>query len=136
VERYDTVEASISTHRRSDGAAVVVVRGDLDASGASGLRAAISAALSNWRPPALTIDLGLVTFIDSAGYGALVAAYKAARAVGAKFAVGNAVTTVRRRMDLMGLAEMFGVARPAGDPGSAWNRTDPDAGRSQQPGTR
>jgi anti-anti-sigma factor len=108
------VNASITVQRRNDGAAVLVVRGDLDAASGAELRGAIAAAVAEWRPPAMVIDVGLVTFVDSAGAGALIAGYKAAKAVGVVDATGTVGKTLRR----MGLARLFGVdAGPEGSVG-------------------
>jgi anti-anti-sigma factor len=101
------IEASITTHRRTDGGVVLVVRGELDMASAESLRVALSNAAASWRPPIIIVDLLYVTLIDSSGIGALVAGYKAALAIGARFKVANANSLVHQQLRVTGLVDVL-----------------------------
>jgi anti-anti-sigma factor len=55
------------------------------------------------------IDLGDVTFIDSSGLGALVRIRNAAQDRGASVELTNVPDSVRRLLEVTGLAEVFGT---------------------------
>jgi anti-anti-sigma factor len=108
---------SVTVTLASDGAAVLSVRGEIDHSNADRVREAVRSVLSDRRPHAVRIDLGLVTFIDSGAVGALVAAHRIAAAEGIRVVVTNASPFVTRQLTISGVADLLGVPRIA-DPGS------------------
>lgn len=69
------------TQTRDGNAAVLKVKGELDALTCAGLRPALE-ALSSRKEQAVTVDLSDLRLIDSWGVGVLVALYKRVRAAG------------------------------------------------------
>jgi anti-anti-sigma factor len=68
------------TVRHERGAVIATVTGEIDISTVSGLREALFKLADTGQ--ALIVDLNKVTFIDSAGLGALIGAYRQATARG------------------------------------------------------
>jgi anti-anti-sigma factor len=103
-------EAVMTTHRQTDGAIVVDVRGVLDAATVDALRDALLGTLATERPRTMIVDLTFVTFMDSMGIGALVAGLNAARDMGSRFVLRNPSDFVHRQLRVTGLAELFGLS--------------------------
>ncbi|MEU4694640.1 STAS domain-containing protein [Actinoplanes sp. NPDC023714] len=99
----------MTTRRQADGALVVEIRGTLDAATVSAVRAELLTALARDRPRALLVDLTFVTFMDSMGIGALVAAHEAAREFGARVQLRNPSEFVHRQLRVTGLCDLFGL---------------------------
>ncbi|WP_103350767.1 STAS domain-containing protein [Amycolatopsis sp. CA-128772] len=100
-----TVPFSVTTRPTAAGP-VVTVAGDLDVATAPRLRAAADAAA----PAAgqlLVVDLGGVTFCDSSGISALIAARNVAEAAGAGVALAAVPDRLARTFALIGLADFF-----------------------------
>jgi anti-anti-sigma factor len=91
---------------------LIAIRGELDIVSADALRSALANAASEWRPPIVIVDLLYVTLIDSSGIGALVAGYKAVRAVGGNLVVRNANGLVHNQLRVTGLVDMLGAGPP------------------------
>ncbi|GAA4245893.1 STAS domain-containing protein [Dactylosporangium darangshiense] len=92
-----------------DGSTVLSVRGEVDHSNAATLRQEIVSAAAQRRPRVLRVDLGLVTFLDSAAVGALVGAQREAGAEGVRVVVWRASPFVHRQLRIAGVDEMLGV---------------------------
>jgi anti-anti-sigma factor len=93
----------------SDGT-VVAVSGDLDLNSAPALTRRLRELLSS-QPTSLTLDLGGVTFMDSSGLSALVAALHEADVRGVRFAlaaVPEQADRVLRLTDTTGLFHILG----------------------------
>jgi anti-anti-sigma factor len=73
----------------------------------------IRAAVADWSPAELRIDLAGATFIDSTGLGALIEGYRAALEADSRFAVMNPTASFRRVLVVTGLDSLFGVAPEA-----------------------
>ena len=73
--------------------------------------AAVDQARTYWEAQKLNhpfiVDLGKTEFLDSTGLGFLIRLRRLAREQGAKFALANASTSIRRTIDLMKLGSMF-----------------------------
>jgi anti-sigma B factor antagonist len=113
-----------------DGTLEVSLYGDIDFANSPSVREAIRAAVADATPPAIRVDLGAVTFLDSSGIAVLVIAHRLASSAGARFAVTNPSAAVYEHLRLTGLADLFGVERPApadGQPQGA------DAGGTDRP---
>jgi anti-anti-sigma factor len=122
--------AVVQRHTRKDGCAVVELRGELDLASEVALRHLLL-DLVREAPPGILVNLRHVSFIDSTGLGALVAGYKAARAAGIPYRVGQVAPFVERQIRLTGLDELLlgepadggpadgGGGEPAGGAGSA-----------------
>jgi anti-sigma B factor antagonist len=103
----------IQTSRLADGTAAVEVRGELDLSICDQLKRVLVDTAIRLRPPRIVVDLGLVTFIDSTGIGALAAGHNAARRIGIDFVVRHPTDFVSRQLRSMGLYEALTGSRQA-----------------------
>lgn len=113
------MEMSITINVLSDGAAAVSVRGEIDHATAPELREKLHALVTGRRPAVVRVDLGLVTFLDSAAVGALVAAHRDATAEGARLVVDQASPFVHRQLRIAGVHELLGVPDES-PPGGGW----------------
>ena len=89
----------------------VVLAGEIDVLAAPGVLEAIDLALA-LRAGRILIDLGAVTFLDSAGIRAIVIGYQDAVRLGAGFAIGAVQPNVARILALTGLRDVLS-AEPA-----------------------
>lgn len=85
----------------------VVARGELDAFSARTLDAVLSA-----HPGVTCLDLGEVSFVDSAGLQALLLFHQRLADAGAALVVRRSSTVVRRLLRLAGVSHLFA---PAGE---------------------
>jgi len=83
---------------------VVEVSGELDLSTADQLWETLSEALSTRHRP-LVLDLGELTFCDSAGLAVLVRAHNALETRGQRLVVARPTPIVTRILDLSGLSQ-------------------------------
>ena len=100
------MDLSLQTQGRIGGGAVIVARGELDYSASERFRAHVEQALQS-SPGTLHLDLHLVTFVDSSGVGALVAAHKQAEHAGTRLVLENASDIVHRTLRTAGLLDFF-----------------------------
>jgi anti-anti-sigma factor len=100
---------SVNVNVMTDGSTVVSVRGELDHGTAPALREAILSVASQRRPSVLRVDLGLVTFLDSAAIGALVSAHREVSAEGVRLVVHRASPFVHRQLRVAGVHELLGA---------------------------
>jgi anti-anti-sigma factor len=103
--QFNTPSGVTNTMRLTDGTIVVDVRGEVDFPRVGALQDSILAKVTAARPPRVVIDLSLVTFMDSAGLGALVTIQQAAADYGVPVSVTNPSPFVARLMDVAGLSE-------------------------------
>ncbi|GIF19857.1 anti-sigma B factor antagonist [Actinoplanes tereljensis] len=104
------MQSSIQRTRTDDGTATVTVRGEIDFANCEELAANIRAAVEQWSPSMVRVDVRDATFIDSTGLGALIEGYKAATEARADFIVVDPSDNFRRVLDVTGLTELFGLA--------------------------
>lgn len=112
---------SVTVNVLTDGVAVVSVRGEIDHSNARDLRDQILAMVTARRPAAVRVDLGLVTFLDSAAVGALVGAHREAAAEGARLTVDPTSPFVSRQLRIAGVHDLLCVA--TGQDSGGWPGT-------------
>ncbi len=93
-----------------DGTALMTVLGEIDFSNADDVAAGLRAAVAEWSPEELRIDLAEATFVDSSGLGALIEGYRAAVEAGCRFVVVNPSDSFRRVLSVTGLTELFGMS--------------------------
>jgi anti-sigma B factor antagonist len=98
------VGLSVEVRTGLAGALVIVVGGELQQSTSELLRQAVKEALTD-RPAGLVIDLALVTFIDSSGLSALVAARHAGDRVGCRVSLSGVGPVLRRTLHTTGLTD-------------------------------
>ncbi len=93
--------------RSSDGQIVVIMRGELDVTGAAGAAGELSAiaALAGL----VVVDLAGLEFIDSSGLAALVLVRKHAREAGGDLLLAAPQGQVLRFLTVTGLLELFGL---------------------------
>ncbi|GAB3157946.1 STAS domain-containing protein [Amycolatopsis stemonae] len=105
--RRSTVTSPFSTSTASAGSGpVLTVRGELDVATAPQLRTRIG-ELTLDAGQLLVVDLAGVTFCDSSGISALIAARNAAQAANAEVALVAVPARITRTFELTGLAEFF-----------------------------
>jgi anti-sigma B factor antagonist len=95
---------NISIHTTDDGAMLTVV-GDIDALTAHALQDALAEAQHQFG--SVSLDLSAVEFIDSAGLGILVGAWRRAVAKDHRFVIRAPSVPVRRNLDISGLGRIF-----------------------------
>jgi anti-sigma B factor antagonist len=93
----------------ADGAATVTVRGEVDFANSDELAGCLRAAVADWSPEVVRVDLAAASFIDSTGLGALIEGYCAAGEAAARFLVVNPTHGIRRVLTVTGLNEFFGL---------------------------
>ena len=91
-----------------DGAATLVLAGELDLSVADELRSLLDAYVRD-HSPRIRVDLAGVRFIDSRTIGVLIGAQKRAEAAGGGLRVTNPQPTVRKAFDILGLSPVFEI---------------------------
>jgi anti-sigma B factor antagonist len=106
----------VSVEPRSDQTLSVALHGDIEAPHAEQILSEIRAAIDQFLPRAVRVDLSDVTFIDTAGMGTLVGAMSAAHKVGAEYAVTDASDIAQARLRMIGLAGPLGMAEEGGPP--------------------
>jgi anti-sigma B factor antagonist len=82
-------------------ALIIAIRGELDLATRVSVERALSAAPAS--AGSIVIDLEGLTFCDSSGLGALVAAHEAATASGSRFVIRRASPAVRRLFAISGV---------------------------------
>ena len=110
------VTLSVTVNVMTDGSTIVSVRGEIDHSNATTLRDTILTSAAERRPRVVRVDLGLVTFLDSAAVGALVDAQRKAAGEGVRVVVHRASPFVHRQLRVAGVHEMLGAPPEADVP--------------------
>ena len=88
--------------------ALIAVAGEMDMSNSPGLLREVLAVLE--RPlTGITVDLGRVSYLDSAGVGTLVAAHYRAAERGIPFELVGVSDHARRIFEITDLMELFGL---------------------------
>jgi len=94
----------------------LTLNGEIDLANAGDYLAVAREMIAECRTaPFFTIDLSGVTFMGSSGLGMLVGIRKAATNAGMELRLDGTPARVRQLLQMMGLADHFGVA--AADPG-------------------
>lgn len=93
--------------RREADHRIVVVNGELDHHSAPVLREKLLPTHFEPSAPHLVVDLAGLEFMDSAGLGLLVEAYKRNDHGGGSFALTGAPASVRRLLHVTGLGSVF-----------------------------
>lgn len=101
-------------HRSQErpGLALVTVEGEVDLTTADAVRDAIVAAIDDWHPTEVQVNLAAVPFMDSMGISALLAGYRAAAEADAAFRVVAASPGLVSVLRLTGLLEILGYEPP------------------------
>jgi anti-sigma B factor antagonist len=94
------------------GVVEIAPQGEIDVETAHEVRDAIAAQLSDARPARIELDMHDVTFIDSVGISALVAAFQIASVGGVKLIVTKPSRFAHRQLWVTGLLGLFGAPAP------------------------
>ncbi|MGI5239269.1 STAS domain-containing protein [Dactylosporangium sp. CA-139066] len=97
----------------SAGRVPIVLSGALDQDTVGQLRTAIRSALQ-LQPTELDVNFAQVSFMDSSGLGAIVAAKRWCDDVGCSLRLEALNPALHRRFEISGLIELFGLSRPPG----------------------
>ncbi|MEU4427265.1 STAS domain-containing protein [Actinoplanes sp. NPDC024001] len=103
---------SITTSTLADGAVEVSPRGEIDVENAYEIREAVAAQLAEGGPGRIELNMRHVTFIDSVGISALVAAFQLAAVSGVKLIVTRPSRFAHRQLWVTGLLGLFGNPQP------------------------
>ena len=90
----------------------VAISGELDMAAAFKLETHLDALLAAPDTQAVVLDLAEVTFIDSAGVGALLAVRERAQQLGIELAISRVSGRVQRVLDATGLGDMSAEKGP------------------------
>jgi anti-sigma B factor antagonist len=96
----------VEVDRPEPGVVLLHAKGDLDAYTAPGLRSQLHDATEG-DAQLVVVDLADVTFIDSAGLGALVGAHRRMREAGGRLRIVRPPPLVARAFELTGLDEVL-----------------------------
>ncbi|MEU4560791.1 STAS domain-containing protein [Actinoplanes sp. NPDC023936] len=103
---------SITTSTLANGAIEVSPRGEIDVENAYEIREAVGAQLADASPVRIELNMQHVTFIDSVGISALVAAFQLAGVSGVKLVVTRPSRFAHRQLWVTGLLGLFGNPQP------------------------
>jgi anti-sigma B factor antagonist len=109
-----------------DGMTVVELSGEVDLDTAPRMRAALEAAIRTGVP--VVVDMGDVTFMDSVGFGVLVATHLQAKRVGTPLLVRAVSDRIHNLMVMLGLDSVLRI-----EPGSPDGRPAPQTPRGSVP---
>ncbi|MBQ7334601.1 MAG: anti-sigma factor antagonist [Clostridia bacterium] len=87
------------------------IHGDIDHHNARVIRMQIDDALYKQRPRKLTLDLSRVEFMDSSGLGLILGRFNKASEIGTEFTLLNPADSVRKILDVAGIARMIKIER-------------------------
>lgn len=87
------------------------IHGDIDHHNARVIRMQIDDALYKQRPRKLTLDLSRVEFMDSSGLGLILGRFNKASEMGTEFTLLNPADSVRKILDVAGIARMIKIER-------------------------
>jgi anti-anti-sigma factor len=113
------VTLSIKTSTLASGAVEVSPEGEIDVENAYEIREAVAVQLAGPRPSRIELNMEHVTFIDSVGISALVAAFQLASISGVKLVVTRPSRFAHRQLWVTGLLGLFGSPAPWGDSGNS-----------------
>lgn len=87
------------------------IHGDIDHHNARVIRMQIDDELYKQRPRKLTLDLSRVEFMDSSGLGLILGRFNKASDIGTEFTLLNPADSVRKILDVAGIARMIKIER-------------------------
>jgi anti-sigma B factor antagonist len=108
------VTLSITTSTLASGAVEVAPEGEIDVENAYEIREAVAAQLAGAHPSRIELNMQHVSFIDSVGISALVAAFQLASVSDVKLVVTRPSRFAHRQLWVAGLLGLFGSPTPWG----------------------
>ncbi|GAB1645749.1 STAS domain-containing protein [Krasilnikovia sp. MM14-A1259] len=109
---------SIVTSTLTTGVVEVSPLGEIDVENAYEIREAVAAQLAAAKPARIELNMQGVTFIDSTGISALVAAFQLARVGGTQLVVTQPSRFAHRQLWVAGLLGLFGTPQPHDESGT------------------
>ena len=106
---------SITTSTLPAGVVEISPFGEIDVENAYEIKDVVAAQLAAGRPERIELDMHAVSFIDSVGISALVAAFQLASVSGVKLVVTRPSRFAHRQLWVTGLLGLFGAPEPCGD---------------------
>ena len=113
---------SMTTSTKSTGVVEIAPMGEIDVENAYEIKDAVAEQLSVGAPHRIELDMHGVTFIDSVGISALVAAFQLASVSGVKLVVTRPSRFAHRQLWVTGLLGLFGAPEPCTDCGDPAHR--------------
>ncbi|RZU52725.1 anti-anti-sigma factor [Krasilnikovia cinnamomea] len=110
---------SMLTSTLATGVVEISPIGEIDVENAYEIREAVAAQLDAVKPARIELNMRGVTFIDSTGISALVAAFQLARIGGTQLVVTQPSRFAHRQLWVAGLLGLFGTPHPHEGPESA-----------------
>ncbi|WP_203814064.1 STAS domain-containing protein [Paractinoplanes tereljensis] len=105
---------SIMTSTLADGVVEISPSGEIDVENAYEIRETVAGLLAEGRPTRIELNMQHVTFIDSVGISALVAAFQLAGVSEVKLVVTRPSRFAHRQLWVTGLLGLFGNPQPFG----------------------
>jgi anti-anti-sigma factor len=112
----EPIALQLTTYATADGGARLAVAGEIDIATVDTLADAMTGIIRDRRPVRLDVDFAEVTFLDSSGVAALVAAWQLASADRIDFTVVNCCPNVLRVLEITGMVQALTASAPAGAP--------------------
>ena len=109
------VTLSIKTSTLAGDVVEVSPRGEIDVENAYEIREAVAGQLADGHPARIELNMQDVTFIDSVGISALVAAFQLAGVSDVKLVVTRPSRFAHRQLWVTGLLGLFGAPEPCSD---------------------
>ena len=106
---------SITTSTLPSGVVEISPTGEIDVENAYEIKEAVASQLAARRPERIELDMHGVTFIDSVGISALVAAFQLASVSDVKLVVTRPSRFAHRQLWVTGLLGLFGAPAPCSD---------------------
>ena len=110
-----SVTLSIKTSTLAGDVVEVSPNGEIDVENAYEIREAVAGQLADGRPARIELNMQNVTFIDSVGISALVAAFQLAGVSDVKLVVTRPSRFAHRQLWVTGLLGLFGNPQPFND---------------------
>jgi anti-anti-sigma factor len=99
----------VSVRSDSDAMVRVGLHGEIDAEHSKEILNEIRAAIEQYLPREVKVDLSEVTFMDTSGMATLIGAMNASHEVGAHYQLTGVSEQVGAKLRMTGLAELFGL---------------------------
>ena len=99
------------TFRTDEDRLIALISGEVDHHNARKIRAEIDGKMMSTRPAELTLDLSLVSFMDSSGLGLILGRFSKASDLGISFSVSNPTGPTQKILDLAGMDRIVRITR-------------------------
>ena len=86
------------------------IGGEIDHHTARNIRAQIDAAIGQYEPKRLVLDMGGVTFMDSSGVGLIMGRYRMMQSCGGAVAVENVSPRIEKMLRLSGIGQLARIS--------------------------